>query len=1559
MTDKQDPLMTPDSELRRQLWEFAYELLSDEEAARLTDRISSDPAVARAYAEVKLQTNEVRSALLHDTARVPLHRPAAAASSPARRPSASSASPRTPRKAAGNLLSAALAATLLLALGYSFLHQQAVPGPLASRMSASPVRMTVLASPSLQPSVSSPFTLQTRDMANQPLATGVDVVVTDLHNEVRWRQEIHTDEQGRAEFTVPAAYYDPGNRLEFRASPMADEVPPLVAPLAPRRPQWATHLTTDRQQYYPGETVHFRSVTLPALATMPLPETVIQVELLDQDGESTELAPRTVHTDHARGVGQILLPEDMPLGDYRLVARSPENRFADFHCPLEIVPREAPQLDIQLAYSQPHFGPEDQLIADVQVLTPAGTPVADAELHVSADVDAQPLAPGTQQLVTSVDGAARLQWQLPSHLTTGRGQLNLRVGHEELEETFTFPLPIQIPEVVVRWAPEGGSLIGQVQNQVYFTATDRQGQPVSMAGRLVNEVGEAITEVQTGLPGVGRFALTPNAHESFRLELQEPAGWEMSAEPLKASSRDSILLRVASRVLPVDGVLDVEFVSPQSGRSLFLGVFCGDVEVGRASLQTRGDQGPQRIRVPLDPHAEGILRVAVYDVSREASPPQLVCQRQIFRRPRPLGTFAIAELPPPTDAARQLRLVIQPDADQPATEMPRENHASPEFDQNPSPMVLGVSVVDSDPSGRWSEERSRPSHFFHLWSRLPQPVPRDVTRLAHRHLSRELHEIETETLDLVLGVWERFLPGPGIPPSDTDQQALYALAPSYRLGLEIGLPVQPLTESVREAGGLQVFSAPRVIDNAGILRDWQRALEAEMSEARRALRRTMGRWLVGLASVALVILGTAALLRASRAAYWVPSLAVATLCLLMGSVWLGLRFSNPLAPQGVGTDLARLDDRADSRSSGAPQPMGRVGQPAELAFSAATSESVAETIDALEPQGPGSLSPLAAEGALGDLRASPDGLAGAALREERLTELAGGRAMQRDSTLPTQRAPVPATRSVAPAPGSASRMERSTPPSIDVAPPARALEERAQLAADAPEAARRPDAPTPHSIKITPLVPRFVSSEQANLKTGRELPRNRQTAGVLDHAGGAPPRNPPYVWESVRLLSATESEEDGLVASYTLIPGRATRQVEVLATAHGPWGMNDWRQVVPLSEQLSIHLSMPARLALGEAPRLPIQLVNHGAFPADVQLHGVVSSPLRWGRDDEHPETDESRGALSETEQAIPSSDDEDAEQVLVRSIRLDPGTASDLELPRLEAIEPGQGTVQLRIELPDRDLEHHWQLEVTPDLPRTISEQAGWLEEDDLVRIPWPPRESKPGPGTRSGYLHLRWRGYPSLAAELEEAVRSLTLQRVTSPLRRRELKLPPEGDARPEPVAHEADGAEAEPAWSSLIPAHAALNDWLNRTGVAAPQLRLWAAEWLQDTHPDGQEPGAEGDSSLRLDTLRGARQVHGGWSTPRETAAAIRALVADESRPVVAREDCFVQFRDVDGTVWAEARIPAMSTRALVWEGWAKIELGNLDAEPEHLEIHVVVTGAERIPYVWSASLYLEDR
>src|SRR5262245_47135195 len=64
-----------DEQDRERLWELIYDLLEPEEAEALRARITSEPALARAYSEARLRTDLVAAAARQEEARLPLSLP--------------------------------------------------------------------------------------------------------------------------------------------------------------------------------------------------------------------------------------------------------------------------------------------------------------------------------------------------------------------------------------------------------------------------------------------------------------------------------------------------------------------------------------------------------------------------------------------------------------------------------------------------------------------------------------------------------------------------------------------------------------------------------------------------------------------------------------------------------------------------------------------------------------------------------------------------------------------------------------------------------------------------------------------------------------------------------------------------------------------------------------------------------------------------------------------------------------------------------------------------------------------------------------------------------------------------------------------------------------------------------------------------------------------------------------------------------------------------------------------------------------------------------------------
>jgi len=135
-------------------------------------------------------------------------------------------------------------------------------------------------------------------------------------------------------------------------------------------------------------------------------------------------------------------------------------------------------------------------------------------------------------------GAASSQFELADSLSTGvysirsysASMLNQDSGFIGRQRIFIYGKKNKSSEPLVaenktrlEFFPEGGNLISSVSNTIAFKATDENGLPVLVNGKLMNDKNEVLTIFQTYHDGMGLFELTPEADRKYHAVLQSDA----------------------------------------------------------------------------------------------------------------------------------------------------------------------------------------------------------------------------------------------------------------------------------------------------------------------------------------------------------------------------------------------------------------------------------------------------------------------------------------------------------------------------------------------------------------------------------------------------------------------------------------------------------------------------------------------------------------------------------------------------------------------------------------------------------------------------------------------------------------------------------------------------------------------------------------------------------------------------------------------------------------------------------------------------------------------------
>ena len=270
MTDQNQPPQDGDSqnsdnvelrgkELREKLMELIYDLLPADETAKLEEQVTSDPQVARAYAEVKLDTDLLGKAALLENKQlkkqVRLKRPNEKKQSATTTTAASKLPQMTPWH-----WSLATAAALLVAVTLGgWVYQEANERSIA----ANHMRLLVTGPATLREGVDNRFNITTQTVDGEPLEADLEYVIYAPNGNKEFSSmagdvelPLVRDGNGNAVLTVPASVKLPLNsRLEIRAF-HGDHRPQMTQPLVIEEDNYVTLLSLDEPWYKPGETVY-------------------------------------------------------------------------------------------------------------------------------------------------------------------------------------------------------------------------------------------------------------------------------------------------------------------------------------------------------------------------------------------------------------------------------------------------------------------------------------------------------------------------------------------------------------------------------------------------------------------------------------------------------------------------------------------------------------------------------------------------------------------------------------------------------------------------------------------------------------------------------------------------------------------------------------------------------------------------------------------------------------------------------------------------------------------------------------------------------------------------------------------------------------------------------------------------------------------------------------------------------------------------------------------------------------------------------------------------------
>jgi hypothetical protein len=635
------------------------------------------------------------------------------------------------------------------------------------------IKIAVTGPASMPIGAPSHYQIETRDLNDRLTDARVEAQVMDGPNKIGKPIAVPRTANGSYRLTLPPDLpIRPGSQptLVVTAHRGNDSRAELREVLTLTAPVYITHLATDKPMYQPGEKVYFRSLTLDRATLQPAREDFRLVYTLTlPQGQQVVLLQggnNLVRTDSARGAvlgtdgkpvrgigcGEYLLPSSAPGGEYVLSVREESNRFPEQQRKFLVNTYQKPRFNKELDFNRTTYGPGDVVVARCKAKTAEGTPLKDTPVLATVQIDGRTYdangRPSAERLRfrTDAEGVVNVRFTLPAQIERGQASLTVTFHDEPLVRT----IPIVLKKLSVEFFPEGGYLVADLPNRVYFQVRTPLGKPAELQGRLLEDgqplpvvVETAHDDKEPGVnQGLGKFEFTPRAGHRYEVQVEKPLSVP-GPFVLPPQETDVVVLSVPQGVVGPNEPIAVT-VHSKTKRSLLIGAYCRGRLLASATLDPIHFGEKTTAKAVLRPASGegGVCRVTVFEVIERPGANrrvlQPVAERLIYRQP-----------------AERVDLKIDPDR---ANYVPRQQAkiglTATDEKGEPVPALLMVAVVDKSVLTLADEKtyRSMPTHFL-LTTEVRKPED-----LEYADFLLGPHPRAAETLDLLLGTqgWRRF-----------------------------------------------------------------------------------------------------------------------------------------------------------------------------------------------------------------------------------------------------------------------------------------------------------------------------------------------------------------------------------------------------------------------------------------------------------------------------------------------------------------------------------------------------------------------------------------------------------------------------------------------------------------------------------------------------------------------------------------------------------------------------------------------------------------------------------
>jgi uncharacterized protein YfaS (alpha-2-macroglobulin family) len=433
-------------------------------------------------------------------------------------------------------------------------------------------------------------------------------------------------------------------------------------------------LTTEKPIYQPGQMIHVRALALDRANHEAAAGRKLTFEV--EDSRGNKVFKKATQTDKfGIASADFGLADEVNLGTYHLRALLGENESptntAEIALNVEryVLPKFKVAIDFAGSDNKTKRGyrPGDHVTGTIRANYFFGKPVDDSEVTVKASsMDVSLFAVGSTQGRTDHDGAYHFDLTLPTYfagrpLSQGAARVLIEATVKDSadhSETRGEPITVSESPLIITAVPEGGTLVPNLENQVFILTSYPDGTPAS-AHLKINAEGQVEQNATTDEGGVAVVRISP-ASGALTLEIEgrdQEGNRAVSAVQLQSrDGEDQILLRTERAVYKAGDRIDLRVFSTKRRGTAYLDV----VKDGQTVLTRDVDieNGQAELSLTATPELAGTVDFNAYLFSRNARP--VADHRLVFVQPADeLKIDAVADAPvykPGADARVRFRV---------------------------------------------------------------------------------------------------------------------------------------------------------------------------------------------------------------------------------------------------------------------------------------------------------------------------------------------------------------------------------------------------------------------------------------------------------------------------------------------------------------------------------------------------------------------------------------------------------------------------------------------------------------------------------------------------------------------------------------------------------------------------------------------------------------------------------------------------------------------------------------------------------------------------------------